>query len=330
MSKTLAALKGLEKMLGVVGKDDEVARKVAKVKEAAVNVTSALEMMEEEEDGDEEHIEEALAMLEYAEDELEIIEGLQSSNREVVHHKNFDKFFYKGLHHSAMSKRSAEGSNPHNHIKRVLTPSELSWLEEEFSITKDEVEMVQALPEGDFHALVGQLRDENQGGYNIEGLVEVLHEVRHLVGFGVGAAASGVVKLGKPVYTKVATLASDGGEIAADYVGPYVGPSLQQLADSIYNLQERLSKVAKEVGPQVVPTLQAVVEELRETVELTSKVVGNTVAAVGDEVSPIYKRVRQKAVEKPSFKMLSGKAAAATDLVGDGLSTIGNIAGTTY
>ena len=330
MSKTLAALKGLEKMLGVVGKDDEVARKVAKVKEAAVNVTSALELMEEEEDGDEEHIEEALAMLEYAEDELEIIEGLQSSNREVVHHKNFDKFFYKGLHHSAMSKRSAEGSNPHNHIKRVLTPSELSWLEEEFSITKDEVEMVQALPEVDFHALVGQLRDENQEGFNIEGLVDVLHEVRHLVSFGVGAAASGVVKLGKPVYTKVATLASDGGEIAVDYVGPYVGPSLQQLADSIYNLQERLSKVAKEVGPQVVPTLQAVVEELRETVELTSKVVGNTVAAVGDEVSPIYKRVRQKAVEKPSFKELSGKAAAATDLVGDGLSTIGNIAGTTY
>merc|ERR1712013_753669 len=75
-------------------------------------------------------------------------------------------------------------------------------------------------------------------------------------------------------------------------------------------------------GPQVVPTLQAVVEELRETVELTSKMVGNTVAAVGDEVSPIYKRVRQKAVEKPSFKKLSGKAAAATDLVGDGLSTI--------
>merc|ERR1719209_1712825 len=115
MSKTLAALKGFEKMLGVVGKDDEVARKVAKVKEAAINVTSALELMEEEEDGDKEHIEEALAMLEYAEDELEIVEGLQSSNREVVHHKNFDKFFYKGLHglhHSAKSKRSAEGSNP--------------------------------------------------------------------------------------------------------------------------------------------------------------------------------------------------------------------------
>jgi len=260
-------------------------------------------------------------MLQFAEDELEkIAEGLETSGREVLHHKNFDKFFHSGLHHSKMTKRSAgeENLDPQNLIKKGLTPTELAWLEKEFSITKDEVEAVQALPDSDFDELVGQLREEDQSGYNIEGLVDMLSEARHLVGFGVGAAASGVAHLGRPVYSKVTSWASDGGELAVDYVGP----RLKQLGASVYSLQERLGKVAKDVGPQVVPALQAVVEELSEALHLTSKVIGNTVGAVGDEVSPIYERVRHKAMEQPSYRKLSVKAAAATDMVGEGLSSL--------
>ena len=316
-SKSLEALKNIEKMLGVVEKERD-ADKVAKVKEAAEKVTSALELVDGE---DEDQIVDAIAMLQFAEDELEdIVEGLQKSGREVVHHKNFDKFFHSGLQHSKMTKRSAKDGDlhPQNLIKKGLTPTELAWLEEEFSITKDEVEAVQALPDSDFDELVGQLREEDQSGYNIEGLVDMLTEARHLVGFGVGAAAAGVVHLGKPVYTKVTSWASDGGDIASDYVGP----RLKQLGASVYNLQERLGKVAKDVGPQVVPALQAVVEELGEALRLTSKVIGNTVDAVGDEVSPIYERVRHKALEQPAYRKLSAKAASATDMVGEGLSSV--------
>jgi len=316
--KTLGALKSLEKMLGVVEKDKEAVDKVAKVKEAAGKVTSALELVGED---DEDQIVEAITMLQFAEDELEkITEGLDASGREVLHHKNFDKFFQGGLRHSKMTKRSAgeENLDPQNLIKKGLTPTELAWLEKEFSITKDEVEAVQALPDSDFDELVGQLREEDQSGYNIEGLVDMLSEARHIVGFGVGAAASGVAHLGRPVYSKVSSWASDGGELAADYVGP----RLKQLGASVYSLQERLGKVAKDVGPQVVPALQAVVEELSEALHLTSKVIGNTVGAVGDEVSPIYERVRHKAMEQPSYRRLSVKAAAATDMVGEGLSSL--------
>ena len=40
---------------------------------------------------DEDQIVDAIAMLQFAEDELEdIVEGLQKSGREVVHHNNFD------------------------------------------------------------------------------------------------------------------------------------------------------------------------------------------------------------------------------------------------
>jgi len=317
-SKTLGALQSLEKMLGVVEKDKEAVEQVAKVKEAAKKVTSALEFVEEDE---EDQIVEAIAMLQFAEDELEqIAEGLQSSGREVLHHKDFDKFLHGGLQHSKITKRSAREKNldPQNLIKKGLTPTELAWLEEEFSITKDEVEAVQALPDSDFEELVGQLREEDQSGYNMEGLVDMLSEARHLVGFGVGAAASGVAHLGRPVYSKVTSWASDGGELAAGYVGP----RLKQLGASVYSLQERLGKVAKDVGPQVVPALQAVVEELGEALHLTSQVIGNTVDAVGDEVSPIYERVRNKAMEQPSYRKLSVKAAAATDMVGEGLSSM--------
>merc|ERR1712212_625516 len=168
--------------------------------------------------------------------------------------------------------------------------------EKEFSITKDELEAVQALPDSEFDELVGQLREEDQSGYNIEGLVDMLSEARYLVGFGVGAAASGVAQLGRPVYSKVTSWASEGGEIAADFVGP----KLRQLGASVFSLQERLGKVAKDVGPQVVPALQAVVDELSEALHLTSQVIGSTVDAVGDEVSPIYERVRHKAMEQRS------------------------------
>jgi len=317
-SKTAGALKGLERMPGVVEKDKEDVEKIAKVKEAAGKVTSALELVEDDE---EDQIAQAIAMLQFADDELEqISEGLQSSGREVLHHKDFYKFFHGGLAHSKVTKRSAEGENlhPQNLIKKGLTPTELAWLEEEFSITKDEVKAVQALPDSDFEVLVGQLREEDQSGYNMEGLVDMLREARHLVGFGVGAAASGVADLGKPVYTKVTSWASDGGELAADYVGP----RLKQLGASVYSLQERLGKVAEDVGPQVVPALQAVVEELSEALYLTSQVIGNTVDAVGDEVSPIYERVRHKTMDQPSYRKLSSKAAAATDMVGEGLSSV--------
>jgi len=300
------------------GKSKEAVEQVSEVKEAAGKVTSALELVEED---DEDQIVEAIAMLQFAEDELEkIAEGLQSSGREVFRHKNFDKFFHDGLQHTHMTKRSADEKNlyPQNLIKKGLTPTELTWLEEEFNITKEEVEVVQTLPNSDFDALVGQLREEDQSGYNIEGLVDMLSEARHLVGFGVGAAASGVAHLGRPVYSKVTSWASDGGELAADYVGP----RLEQLGASVYSLQERLGKVAKDVGPQVVPALQAVVEELSEALYLTSQVIGNTVDAVGDEVSPIYERVRHKAMEQPSYRKLSVKATAATDLVGEGLTSM--------
>merc|ERR1712212_1080326 len=190
--------------------------------------------------------------------------------------------------------------------------------EKEFSITKDELEAVQALPDSEFDELVGQLREEDQSGYNIEGLVDMLSEARHLVGFGVGAAASGVAHLGRPVYTKVTSWASDGGELAVDYVGP----RLKQLGASVFSLQERLGKVAKDVGPQVVPALQAVADELSEALHLTSQVIGNTVDAVGDEVSPVYERVKHKAMEQRSYRELSFKAAAATDMVGEGLSSM--------
>merc|ERR1712181_217535 len=179
-------------------------------------------------------------------------------------------------------------------------------------------EAVQALPDSDFDELVVKLREEDQGGYNIEGLVDTLSEARHLVGFGVGAAASGVAHLGRPVYSKVTSWATEGGEIAADYVGP----KLRQLGASVYSLQERLGKVANDVGPQVVPALQAVVDELSEALHLTCQVIGNTVDAVGDEVSPIYKRVRHKAMEQPSYRELSVKATVATDMVGEGLSSM--------
>jgi len=317
-SKSLGALKSQEKTPEVVEKVKDAAEQVAKVKEAAGKVTSALELVEED---DEDQIVEAIALLQFAEDELEqITEGLQSSGREVLHHKDFDKFFHRGLQHSQKTKRSARerNLNAQNLIKKGLTPTELAWLKEEFSITKDEVEAVQALPDSDFETLVGQLREEDQSGYNIEGLVDMLSEARHLVGFGVGAAASGVAHLGSPVYSKVTSWASDGGELAAGYVGP----RLKQLGASVYSLQERLGEVAKDVGPQVVPALQAVVEELSEALYLTSQVIGNTVDAVGDEVSPIYERVRHKAMEQPSYRKLSIKAAAATDIVGEGLSTM--------
>jgi len=299
-------------------KEADTVEQIARVKEAAGKVTSALELVE---DDDEDQIVQAIAMLQFAEDELEqISEGLQTSGREVFHHKGFDKFFHNGLSHSKIAKRSAEEENlePQNLIKKGFTPTQLVWLEEEFSITKDEVQAVQALPDSDFEVLVGELREEDQSGYNMEGLVDMLREARQLVGFGVGAAASGVVHLGKPVYTKVSSWASDGGELAADYVGP----RLKQLGASVYSLQERLGEVAKDVGPQVVPALQAVVEELSETLHLTSQVIGNTVDAVGDEVSPIYERVLQKATDQPSYRKLSSKASAATDMVGEGLSSV--------
>ena len=39
-------------------------------------------------------------------------------------------------------------------------------------------------------------------------------------------------------------------------------------------------------------------------------------------MSPIYERVRNKAMEQPSYRKLSVKAAAATGMVGEGLSSM--------
>jgi len=236
-------------------------------------------------------------------------------------------------------KTDNEGfSNPiqEDLVTRGFTEDEYYWLQNEFSLSKEEADGLKAMSPEEFAQLIQTLRGttstEGEEDYSVSDLLAVLTEARQLVPSEVAAAAEGAVEVGWHLGGRAAEAVSPVVKVVRERVLPgatrLAATAVDSLPEDVRDwaaeggriAARRAEMVAEYAGPRLA-RLASTADKMRETLQETA---GDAMAAVVPALVPSF----QSAVDELrdtiqlAREMIPPRAEAAYNSVADKVSPV--------
>ena len=221
-------------------------------------------------------------------------------------------------------------------VTRGFTEDEYYWLQNEFSLSKEEADGLKGMSPEEFAQLIQTLRGttptEGEEDYSVSDLLAVLTEARQLVPSEVTAAAEGAVEVGWHLGGRAAEAVSPVVKVVRESVLPSAARLAVTAVDSLPEdvrdwaaeggriAARRAEMVAEYAGPRLA-RLASTADKMRETLQETA---GDAMAAVVPALVPSF----QSAVDELrdtiqlAREMIPPRAEAAYNSVADKVSPV--------